>query len=356
MVSKSQDLQPIILIPAYQPGHALIESTDRLLAAHFAVVVVDDGSEAAYAYVFDKLDVRVHLVRHDTNKGKGAALKTGYRYIRRTFHDYVVVTADADGQHDVSDIKKMVQAYSRHPQTLLLGARTFENSGIPMRSKVGNVLTRKVFSLVTKKQLSDTQTGLRAFDYRLTDFMLNVSGERFEYETNVLLACSREGIDLVELPIQTIYENNNESSHFNPIKDSWAIYKEIIKFASSSLVAFGIDYGMFIVLLHLTSSWPLASSVIFANVVARMTSASSNFMINRHLIFKHKNSFAKGAVQYSLLAAGVLVGNTLLLTLLTSGLHVAPLFAKIATELAFFCISYLVQKNIIFAQKRAYQT
>lgn len=347
-------LEPIILIPAYQPGQALVESTNQLCATRYTVVVVDDGSGLDYADIFHTLDKNVHIVRHATNKGKGTALKTGYQYIQNTFQNYVVVTADADGQHDVNDIKKMVQTYPLHPQTLLLGSRTFENKTVPLKSKVGNILTRKVLALVTKQQLGDTQTGLRAFDHNLMDFMRAVPGERFEYETNVLLACSREEVEIAELPIQTIYTNNNESSHFDPIKDSWAIYKEIAKFASSSLLAFGIDYGMFVMLLHFAGSWGLVSSVAFANIGARITSASVNFIVNRHLVFTHKSSLAKGAVQYFLLASGILLGNTILLTFLTSVLHVTPYIAKIVTEITFFCLSYMVQKHVIFVQKKVY--
>lgn len=344
----------IILIPSYQPGQALITVTSKLLIAHFTVVVVDDGSEAQYQKVFQQLDARVYVLHHAVNQGKGAALKTGYQYIRSTFDDYIVITVDGDGQHATEDIEKMAEVYADHPHTLLLGVRTFEDTNVPLRSKFGNVLTRKVFSLITKQPLSDTQTGLRAFDKSLMDFMIDIPGERFEYEMSVLLACSSEGVDIAEVPIQTIYTDNNASSHFNPIKDSWAIYKEVIKFASSSLLAFVIDYCAFVILVHLTASWTLASSVVFANIMARIASASVNFTVNRHLVFRqHKTSVAIGAVQYVALASIILVGNTFFVTLLTGTIHVAPYIAKIITEVTFFSVSYLVQKHIIFAQKGA---
>ena len=347
-------MQPIVLIPAYQPGQALVDSVRTLLKADLTVVVVDDGSEAEYATVFDQLDARVRCIRHDKNQGKGAALKTGYRYIKANFgHDFVIITADADGQHTVSDIEKLAEVYSDVPRTLLLGVRTFDGDNVPLRSRFGNELTRKIFALVTKQEISDTQTGLRAFDYSLVDFMLGVGGDRFEYETNVLLECSRRGITIHELPIQTVYENNNQSSHFNPIKDSWAIYKEIFKFASSSLLSFAVDYGVFLLMVSLTSSWSLALSVTFANVVARLVSASVNFTVNKNFIFKHRGSIAKNILQYALLAISILVGNTILLNILIGAFDIAPFAAKIITEIAFFCISYMVQRNIIFTQKGA---
>ena len=342
----------IILIPAYEPGEALLATTSRLIAEDFIVVVVDDGSGAEYRPMFNRLDTRVRLVRHDVNKGKGAALKTGYRYIRDTFDYFIVVTADADGQHNVDDIKRVAAAYLTHPGTLMLGARTFAARDVPLRSKFGNELTKKVFSLITKKPLGDTQTGLRAFDASLIGFMIDVPGERFEYEMNVLLACSRAGIELVELPIQTIYENGNQSSHFNPIKDSIAIYGQVIRFASVSLLSFALDYLLFILLVHLTGSWGLATSVLFANITARVVSASFNFGMNRRVVFRHNGSVTKSALQYALLAGGILLANTLLLTVLTSALGIAPYIAKIITELICFIVSYLVQKHLIFARKK----
>lgn len=341
----------IVLIPAYQPGHALITSTEHLLAAQLTVVVVDDGSESDYQHVFSEINKNVLVIRHDSNKGKGAALKTGYRYIMDNFSGYTVVTADADGQHHVDDIKKMAESYRRYAGTLLLGVRTFEDKDIPFRSRFGNTLTRKIFSLTTRQQLSDTQTGLRAFDESLIDFMISVPGEHFEYEMNVLLGCSRNGVVMTELPIATIYENHNQSSHFNPIRDSLSIYKEVVKFASSSLLAFGIDFGMFVILLHLTNSWTLASSIIFANVVSRITSASFNFTVNRHLVFNHKFSLMKDATHYVVLAGLILLANTIFLNFMTGTIHMSAYIAKIVTELGCFSVSYIVQRNIIFTNK-----
>ena len=341
----------IILIPAYQPGQALLEATRRLLTASYTVIVVDDGSGEEYNKIFSGLDPRVKLLVHDTNQGKGAALKTGFRYIKSHYENCIVVAADADGQHRFDDIQRVTRSYRTHAGSLLLGVREFTQHDVPFRSKFGNELTRKVFSLVTRQSIRDTQTGLRAFDQSLLDFMLRVPGNRFEYEINMLLSASREGVTITEQPIETIYENNNESSHFKPIKDSLAIYTQIVKFASSSLLSFVVDYLLFILLLQLTNSWTLAASVTFANVTARILSASFNFGLNRRYIFHHQGSVIKGALQYATLAILILAGNTLLLGTLVHNFAVNAYFAKIVTELIFFILSYFIQKHIIFARK-----
>lgn len=351
MINKDLDKKSIVLIPAYQPSDNLIRTTDRLILEGFIVVVVNDGSESQYQSVFDSLNKKIYLVHYNVNKGKGAALKTGYRFISDNFRNYIVITADADGQHSVSDISKLAAEYHKTPKSLLLGVRQFEKENVPFKSKFGNIITRKVYALITKKPMSDTQTGLRVFDQSLVDFMLKIPGQRFEYEMNVLLDCSSKGVDIAELPIETIYRDNNSHSHFNPITDSIAIYREVIKFASSSLLAFATDYGLYVLFLHLTSSWSLSSSVTFANILSRVISATMNFSINKHVIFKHKGETAKGAVSYALLACGILIGNTLLLNFLIGIVGFNPYLAKILTEVALFGISYSVQKKIIFAKK-----
>lgn len=127
----------------------------------------------------------------------------------------------------------------------MLGVRKFEREDIPFRSKFGNILTRKILFLATRQNLSDTQTGLRAFDQSLIDEMLEIRGERYEYELNVLLYAIEKQIEIVETPIKTIYEDSNSSSHFNPLRDSLKIYKEILKFASSSIISFVVDFEFF---------------------------------------------------------------------------------------------------------------
>lgn len=351
MKQNNSQLQTVILIPTYQPSQVLIKIVDQLRQANFEVVVVDDGSGPDYAPIFQKLDSAVHLIHHNINRGKGAVLKTGYHYIKNHFKYFMIITVDGDGQHSFDDIKNLAKNYTYFRGKLMLGVRTFDKRNVPARSLMGNLLTRKVLQLITRQHISDTQTGLRAFDHSLVDEMLAISGDRYEYETNVLLYCVRQQIEIVEIPIATIYENNNAASHFDTVRDSWKIYKEIIKFASSSIISFLIDYVLFIILYRLTNSWGLALSVSFANIVARIISASVNFNINKRLVFQHQGETSRSALNYATLVLVIMFANLILLNLLTSGLGVAAQLAKIITELMLFAISYFVQKKLIFTNK-----
>ena len=280
------------------------------------------------------------------NKGKGAALKTGLEYIKQTFAvPYIVVTADADGQHLPQDILLVCEKAESKIGSLILGSRIIGKNA-PLRSRIGNGITRLIFCISTGTAIYDTQTGLRAFSNGLTDYMLSIEGERYEYEMNVLLNLRQYNISVEEVSIQTVYLDNNSSSHFNLIKDSFKIYREILKFSASSLLSFVIDYGLFCILMLLTGM------TVLSNVLARIASASVNFSLNRNFVFGSRENILKSAVKYFLLAVVVLVFNTCILKLLILA-GVQHMVAKIITETVMFFFSWTVQRLFIFRGAKA---
>ena len=154
-----------VLIPAYKPGRALVELVRRLSAAAVsAVIIVDDGSGPSYQSLFEELRLfpRTHLLRHAVNLGKGAALKTGINYALCNFPCMCgMVTADADGQHAFEDILAVAAKIKEGTGALILGVRQFRGNTIPLRSRLGNALTRGVFRVLVGESVADTQTGLR---------------------------------------------------------------------------------------------------------------------------------------------------------------------------------------------------
>lgn len=218
----------IILIPAYEPDSKLLKLL-RQIDNKYSVVIVNDGSNKFYNEIFEVSQKYAHVMSYTKNMGKGYALKTGLNYIEDTFGDnYIVVTMDADGQHKLSDAIKLCQYAEKNLDTLVIGKRNWTKN-MPLRSRLGNTITRDIFKRITDQNIYDTQSGLRAFSYKLNDYMLSTSGNRFEYEMNVLLNLKNNNIKYHEIPIETIYLDNNKSSHFNTIKDSYKIYKVIHK-------------------------------------------------------------------------------------------------------------------------------
>lgn len=334
-------------MPAYQPSQVLPGLLKEVREHGFQAVVVNDGSTAESEEVFRQAAEYAIVLRHATNMGKGCAIRTGLSYIQEHFApDCIVVTMDADGQHSVADAEKICMAARKNSGHLVLGSRRLD-ANAPLRSRFGNTVTRFVFRLSTGKSVYDTQTGLRAFHADLIPMLLAVGGERYEYEMNVLLMCARKNIPITEVEIETIYLDGNASSHFDTIKDSWRIYKEILKFSASSFASFLIDYGMYSILSAATAGVG-SSGLLLSNIGARLVSAGVNYTLNRNVVFHSDADAARSILQYAALALAILAGNTVVLSLLVNYIGVNRYLAKLCTEILFFAVSWLVQKHFIF--------
>ena len=222
----------IILIPAYQPDEKLIELL-KIINKEYETIIVDDGSGEDYEQVFSLAKKYSKVISYKENMGKGYALKKGIEYIKNNYDNYIIVTMDCDMQHTLKDAINLCNYAKNHLDILVLGKRTW-NRKTPLRSRIGNRITRFVFRMFTKTNIYDTQTGLRAFSYKLTDYMLNNEGNRFEYEMNVLLNLKKNNVLYHEIPIETIYIDNNKSSHFKMFKDSYRIYKNIFNWKKNN--------------------------------------------------------------------------------------------------------------------------
>ena len=224
----------VIVIPAYEPDdrqQELLKNIRDKENQMFDIILVDDGSGANFAPLFAiaQINYACHLQRHADNKGKGRALKTAISYILDNFPNAKgIVTIDSDGQHTYEDMMKCLAEFLQHPDRLVLGVRTFEKS-VPLRSKFGNLLTRDVLGAMTGVNVSDTQTGLRVIPMSWLPKLLTVEGERYEFEMNMLLEAKEDNILICEVGIATIYLDENQSSHFDVIRDSIRIYKVFFK-------------------------------------------------------------------------------------------------------------------------------
>ena len=332
-------MEKVVLIPAYEPDDKLIQLVKELKENKYKIIVVNDGSGKEYKRIYDSLDTKV--VAYKENQGKGYALKKGLEYIKKEYPNSIIVTMDADGQHLVKDANKLYEYVKEHPKQMALGSR-FRSKKTPLRSKIGNTITMIVFKLITGSKIYDTQTGLRAFSSDLIPFLLNIEGNRYEYEMNVLLNLNKHKVKAKEIPIEVIYMDNNKSSHFKTIRDSYLIYKEILKFSGSSIISFIIDYSLYSI------SFIITKQLIFSNILARVISGTINYIINKNIVFKSKRKTIESALYYIFLAIVILTLNTLILKLLVSFIGINAFLAKIITEVVLFTLSYVVQRRYIF--------
>jgi putative flippase GtrA len=321
----------------------------RAARPDWRLLVVDDGSGPSYADVFARAAaVGAEVLTSPVNRGKGASLKAGFGHVIATRPEAPVVCADADGQHALEDIVAVGERLLAGPgrSRIVLGTRTFDGR-VPLRSRVGNTVTRWLFTAATRTRVTDTQTGLRGIPAGLLGWASAVPGDRYEYELQALLRAGRSGIDLDPVPIATIYLDHNSSSHFRPVADSLRVYAPLVAFLASSLAAFAVDAVALLGLLALTDD------LLLSVIGARLTSAGVNFAVNRRLVFDRGRRIRArvAAARYAVLAGALLALNYLVLSTLT-GAGLALLPAKLVTELALVSGSFAAQQAYVFAPHR----
>lgn len=338
-----------ILIPSYNPNHRLLELVEELIGEGVKhIIIVNDGSKPECDHIFEKLETleSCTVLRHAVNCGKGRALKTGFNYYYLNFPDSSgIITADGDGQHQPSDILKVAKALMENPDKLILGVRKL-GSNIPFRSLFGNVLTRFVFSFMIGKRVSDTQSGLRGLPRSIFPHLLETAGEGYEYEINMLILTKRESVDIIEIPIRTIYLENNISSHFNPFFDSMKIYFQLLRFAFSSMLASFCDFIVF------TIAFKLTSNIILSLLIGRFIVGSMlNYIINRRLVFHSKAGVFLSLLKYYMALMVMSLLSWILIKMAIIHMGIKVILAKVLVETLLFVFSFMIQREFVFTGK-----
>jgi glycosyltransferase involved in cell wall biosynthesis len=344
----------VVVIPAYKPSEGFLDFLSRLKnqGGFNDIVVVDDGSGEEYERIFCAAGMipGVMVLSHYVNLGKGRTLKTAFNYCIGQAREKIswggVITADADGQHKIQDIVNIGRALEKYPESLVLGCRTFNSQNIPFRSRLGNKVSKLVYRWLCGVNVSDTQTGLRGLPCRFLEECCQIEGERYEYETNMLLKAKEQGMDITEVPIETVYENNNAASHFNPLRDSMKIYAVILKYSLSSILSVVVDYSIFSYLyFH-------GQSLLTATYMARLGSALVNFTINRNVVFKYQGNIAAQFFKYVLLVAvsGTISGISI--SLVKQILEIPVITVKVVVELILYFMNFYIQRIWVFAKRK----
>ena len=344
-----------IIIPSLNPDEKLVQVVEGLIEKGFKdVVLVNDGSDENHMWPFETVDKyeQCHILHHEVNKGKGRALKTAFEYCLENRKDIAgVVTVDGDNQHTPSDIYACAEKMKELKNHIVLGVRDFSGDHVPPKSKFGNNMTKFVFKTFCGLKISDTQTGLRAIPYEYLKIMTEIKGERFEYETNMLLEMKTYSIPYTEVGIETIYIEENASTHFNPIKDSIKIYGVILKFLASSVMSSVIDIVAFAILNLLCSSFEPAIQIFIATAGARVISSIFNYTMNRKAVFKSKASVKGSLVRYYVLCVCQMLvsyGLVWAVTYLLGLGNVLRVVAKAVIDVVLFMISFRIQRAWVF--------
>lgn len=336
-----------VVIPALEPPPTLSALCARLAAdpCVTTVLVIDDGSgQASQGTFYDVArQPRTQVLRQAPNQGKGAALKLGLRQVLDHLPGITtIVTADADGQHLPDDILRVAASAQSSPGSLVLGVRQIDTAA-PARSRFGNGVTRSLYRGLVGQRLTDTQTGLRAFSRELIGPLLEVPGNAYEYELNVLISCRQARVPVVQEPITTVYLDGNRASHFRLVRDSWRVYSVLLGFASVSLLSAVVDNLLFL------SGLMTGVGPVMAFLGARVISMAVNYQLVRRLVFAQPSGYAQATVRrYVMLVGSNMVIGQALMFLLRLLVEVSLPAAKIIVETLLFLPNFLLQRDVVF--------
>ena len=345
----------MVIIPAYKPDEKLLTTLKELEESGFEnLLVVNDGSGEEFTPIFENVKAfsNVTLLEHEVNRGKGAALKTAFAYINEKMpHIMVAVTADADGQHLTKDIRAVAKA-ATDSGSVVLGVRDFSDPMVPPRSKAGNKITRTVFQLLFGAKITDTQTGLRAFPIKYMTELIGIEGDRYEYETNMLIVLHRHKVPMEQVQITTVYIEENSSSHFRPVRDSIRVYAFVFKYLLSSVSAAVIDeFGFWLFkCMDVLAVLPIPHTYTAA-FLARVLSSLVNYGLNAKVVFKEDAGIASLVKYYILAAAQLAVSATLVLLIERYLLITAPILStlvKMGIDTVLFFFSFRIQHLWVF--------
>ena len=213
--NKIDKLKICVLIPTYNNHKTLERVIDGVLLYTDNVIVINDGSTDTTATILEKY-TSISVLTIAKNKGKGNALQIGFRDAISKGYEYAI-TIDSDGQHFPHDIPNFVTKLEENQPVLLIGRRQMEQDGIPKKSSFGNKFSNFWFWFETGIKLDDTQSGFRLYplNYLPKKFWTN----KFEFEIEIIVRTAWKGIDVINIPIDILYDPNERVSHFRPFKD-----------------------------------------------------------------------------------------------------------------------------------------
>ena len=364
-----RDLSEVsVVLPSLDPDEKLNAVIDGLLQYGFTdIILVNDGSKPENLHYFTEAAAahpEIHLLTHEVNRGKGAALKNAFRWFLENRPEGAgVVTVDGDNQHHPADTRACCE-HMLSTGHCVLGCRDFTLEHVPKRSRFGNHTTSLVFKIFCGMNISDTQTGLRAIPRKYLEALSNVSGDRFEYETNMLLAFKEQGIPFDEVKIRTVYIEENKSSHFRVIHDSWRIYKLILRhfvlYTLTSLFASFVDMGAYSLFTWMCGGFLSGMSLTAAaGAGARAISSFLNFALTKELVFRTGVTWKQSMLRYYLLVLPQM-GIQILLTQGVYWLFQIPDNANFLRTLIYtivmtvlYFISYMIQQRWVFAPQKS---
>jgi len=337
------------VIPAYNPDEHLIDVVKNILReSSHPIFIIDDGSSQEVQSIFSQLrqlhEPRITLLAHAVNLGKGAALKTVFNYILVNYPDIQgVVTLDSDGQHSIKDCIRVLKELEKNPKAFVLGYRTFSKD-IPLKSYLGNTISKWLYRLVLGYNFKDTQTGLRGLSREFMKRSLLILSNRFEFETEQLAIAVNEYLPIVEIPIETIYIEQNRATTFRPLVDSFRIYFVLFRYGLTSIITAVVDFLVFMIFIA------LGANIFWSNMAARTVSIGVQYTLLDKYVFYSKarwiSFFLFALYVYFMGAVSAIIQESLV-----ERLDFPIVAAKVLVEGILFFVNFAFLRLYIFTTK-----
>ncbi len=214
---KFRELKCCVIIPTYNNSGTLSSIISGVLKFTDSVIVVNDGSTDGTSDILKQFQ-DITVVTHEVNKGKGIALRTGFKKAVELNLDYAV-TIDSDGQHNPEDLPNFIEKIEKEPGSLIVGARNMEQSTVPGKSSFGHKFSNFWYKVETGIDLPDTQSGYRLYPVKKLKDIRYITN-RFEFEIEVIVRAAWAGIRVTHVPVSVIYfPKETRVSHFRPVRD-----------------------------------------------------------------------------------------------------------------------------------------
>ncbi len=206
-----------VLVPTYNNAQTLKQVLRDVLEYTDQVLVVNDGSTDSTSEILREF-THLSIVNFPSNKGKGYALRMGFKKAVELGYDYAI-TIDSDGQHYADDLPVFLKKLEDHSSAIIIGARNMEHASIPGKSSFGHKFSNFWFWVEAGYRVNDTQSGYRLYPVKLLSDFTFIT-RKYEFEIEVLIRASWSGIEVTDTPIKVFYaEKGKRISHFRPFWD-----------------------------------------------------------------------------------------------------------------------------------------
>tara|TARA_R110002012_G_scaffold322083_1_gene554868 strand:+ start:41883 stop:43079 length:1197 start_codon:yes stop_codon:yes gene_type:complete len=242
VTQKITDLNVCVLIPTYNNQHTLKRVLEGVLTYTNHIIIINDGSTDSTIDILKNYP-NIQQIHFPKNKGKGIALRTGFKKAISLGYDFAL-TIDSDGQHFPNDIPNFIIELEQHDtkNVLIIGSRNMKQEGVPGKSSFGNKFSNFWFWFETGIKLKDTQSGFRLYPLHVIK-NLKFFTSKFEFEIEVIVKSAWKDTDVKNMPIQVLYDETERVSHFRPFQDftrisilnTWLVFLTLIYYKPRQL-------------------------------------------------------------------------------------------------------------------------